>query len=211
MDLTYEFAISPANLVAALYFGRDSPYDTVELMSVWLFQPITAATLFGCIALTPTYGRRVTAGSVSEQATENNGSAPSSGHSDGCTPNHLPLIELQRLRLENGAFLLREPAFAPSWTTSVRTVSVIFKADWDDDNHKQTVDTIFELLKLAGHQNDPDGLRKHDELSIESLDSYPGSYSRYQKYHIRPDISEESYKLFAARVSHSQTRRLVIC
>jgi hypothetical protein len=187
------------NLVATLYnVPRPTP-DVAESMALWLWKPVTIATLLGIIAFTPVHYPSIETDSVVHLQSAKSGSstpeAPAVGDISGSAPR-----DLFDIRVVEGAYLLAESTATPAWTSSVRLVDASFDGFIGEDCEELDLGTIFALLQLAGHQCDPDEIRKQDELSKARQ---PEGQSEYHKYHLRLHMSKHGYDAFAKRVSES--------
>jgi hypothetical protein len=130
-----------------------------EALSIRLCKSATAATLFGVIALTP----------VSPSTTS--AICPCSSR------------ELAILAIDEDAGLYPEQLSAVSWTTHVRLGSTHINRE--SLRHSKSLDTVFELLKLAAHQRDAEGWRMRDELS--PLHSQDQQAYHYHHLHLQTD------------------------
>jgi hypothetical protein len=170
-DSVYGEKLLP-NLVAVLWILTLSPRDMVEGLIMRLCKSATAATIFGFIAVTPAYQSPVTSLGLRYSRT------------------------LRALFIGDGAGLLLDSISTPSWTTSVRLGLTGIDPNPLERCNAQALDTLFELLKLAGRQDNVDEWRLRDELSHVDPKEYPA----YRKHPICLQATKEGYEAFAEKV-----------
>jgi hypothetical protein len=159
---------------------------------VWLRKSITAATVFGIIAHTPTYRRPVESEhEVVLQSTADGATTPTHAYQTSI-PNFGFPRELRDLLLFPGAFLLSGSSAISSWTTSVRLSGTTIGCNSAEDASYRILETVFQLLKLSGCQSDPNLFRKQDQELNE-------------QYHLCLDLDKQIYDAFAQRVSHDSS------
>jgi hypothetical protein len=167
----------PLNLMAMLWFALDSKEDIVESLSTRICKPITTGTIFGSIALTPAYHSSIETNVTAALRDPLRTSEPYSGF-----PRWLVSIVM-----EEGAVLLAGPSPSGGVSPDFQVCTTI-----DDASHQGCpeliLDTILELLKLSGRQNEP-------EMWSQSID-VPSHH-----YHLRLTFTRETYHAFTERVS----------
>jgi hypothetical protein len=189
------FQISLPSLVATLQVAQRSPDATVAQLHVELHKLVTAATLFGAIASTPLYPspscQRVFTRIGNDAAGES--SLPPNIEYFG------PVLELTSLQGDQDGFLLGDSTIHPKWVTNTRLAKgayVMLKGtDWN-----QSLDTIFEVLKLAGRQCD----------SIRTLE-LEGTRNEAQDIYLDLEVTLQEYNIFAERVSYHISASCLCC
>jgi hypothetical protein len=187
------------NLVAHFAISRHPTKYSVQQLLLELHKPITAATLFGIIAFTPS-------SSSSEDA-------EFARMLDGRPiPPSDPLQvfdeiyfvrQLYALKVHSGAFLLVDSAASPitaKWTTPVRPKGLRFSFNADGSSTETDFDTIFEVLRLVGRQCDSDGTPASEEATME----FYAENIDMEEYHLALGMIREAYGAFAKRVSSGE-------
>lgn len=176
------FQISLPRLVATLEVAQKSPGATVAELHVELHKPVTAATLFGVIVSTPLY------------SSPSYNCAFTQTDDDAASESSLPpIIEFRLLELTTlygflGGFLLGDSTTQPSWVTNSRLAPGDYVELEGTGNH-QSLNTIFEVLKLTGRLRDP--VRTPE---LEATDNTTPDFYLDQ-------MNMQEYTIFAERVS----------
>lgn len=175
-------------LVATLY-ARPTPHEfpdlAVEYLQVDLHKSMTAAALFGIIASTPLH-RSGSPRDASRLEGRNNVAALSDRLQSAMKFG--PVRELEFLYLDHGAFLIADSTIDSNWITTTRLAGVEYPFATEADWTEQSLDTIFELLKLAGRQRDPLRTQVPEK-------PWNGTGNIYM------DITMQEYNIFAEKVS----------
>jgi hypothetical protein len=108
---------------------------------------------------------------------------------------------LSSLFLEEQAYLIPDTTATPRWSTCIRLLDTSFHGRATGDCKE--LDTIFELLKLAG-RTDLEELRKSERVQ------YHGQKGD-ARYHLGLHMREEGYHAFVDRVSISEFAHLNTC
>lgn len=181
------------NLTAVLCITQGPGYSAADGIKLFLCKSVTAATIFGVIAFTAM--RINTIDPAALLRTIGCPSARSITASQVCRPGTGPCHKVLSVHVDKSAFLLPEPETTSSWTTPVRLFDTMITFRPDEGCDDGNLDTVFELLKLAGRHRSPEWLYLLDEGS--------GAMARHgEKYHVRLSMSKEGYDAFAERVRH---------
>jgi hypothetical protein len=129
---TYSIEKHLKNLVAKLWFELNMPYYPNEYMAMSLHQPVTSATLFGCIAFTPACYRSVNAKPKAFKRAEQSHSTSPHRLTPYSRSEPMPR-ELFHITVEKGARLLSSTATTSSWTTPVKLVGTKIAGEWEED------------------------------------------------------------------------------
>jgi hypothetical protein len=168
------------NLVAVISISYTYDADDMAIigtdLSTTLRKSLSAATLYGIIALTR--GHRWSSVEV----------------------DHMP--NTSSLFFSDSAFLIPDTTVHPSWATPIQLLNTSIRREVTGD--RQELDTIFELLKLAGRA-DLETLRDREKAQSEGQ-------KRDEGYHLELNMTLQGYHAFAKRVSISERlHSLVIC
>jgi hypothetical protein len=115
------------------------------------------------------------------------------------------LVAVQRVVLDPEARLI--PDINPSkskWRTDMRLTGAVFSPRLNaNKGNKQVLDTIFELLKLAGRQCNKGFLRECEQKAIYDMERQGGWCTHrfpYHQYQLQVEMTKKGWELFEKRV-----------
>lgn len=183
-------------LVAVLFITRNASDGTAEHLEVDLFQPVTTAVLFGLIASTPVHQSDAQQ-MVSEPKLNNSlGDIANISDREQSASNRFgPPRLLDSLMAFPGAFLSNDSTINTEWVTNTRLFKTTCCLPPNSVGNDKHLDTIFEVLKLAGHQCDSSRMRKVDK---EAPELHP--LAAPDRYHIHLAMMRQQCDAFVERV-----------
>jgi hypothetical protein len=196
------------NLVAVLHIQREVlyPRTMVEYLEVTLHKPVSTTTLFGSIAFTkkkpvpPMSSKyaRATARMLGLRRISSPSQLPKE-----CPDEHPYARELVDLIVEDGAILIAGSPVPQSWKTHTQPVRANCRFVSNNQADEDAIETILEVLKLAGRQCDPEKMRRRDTKLRSNTEGK-------NDYHVLLDMTSQRYDAFAERVSQRRESAYIL-
>jgi hypothetical protein len=190
------------SLLAAIVLDRQVDGMSDHPCDIYIHKPVRARTLFHDILRTPVHHvsrdhRKCTAPHKKEERYN------FLCLKEEAKPRVRPCAIIQRVFLDADACLLPHPT-ADDWTTEIRLSNTAFIPRLNaNKGSKAILNTLFEILRLAGRQADPAFLRELEEMQIRDLD-WPMTACRhravYTPHHIRFEVTKKGWDQFEKRV-----------
>lgn len=198
------FTIFP-NLRVIFTVDRKNKEQADHPCDIYIHKPVSTSTLFGIIAKIPVYHVRPKHRSCSKYSRER-GQLDFLCEEEEGKPLIRKLVAVQRIVLDPEARLVSDPKPSKSkWKTDMRLTDAIFSPRLNaNKGSKQVLDTIFELLKLAGRHN-PGFLRECEQKAIFDMERQGGWCAHrfpYHQYHLQVEMTKKGWELFEKRVCH---------
>jgi hypothetical protein len=178
---------------------------------IYIHKPFSTSTLFGVIGKTPVYHVRPPHRTCSKFSRKQ-GKLDYLCEEEERKPLIRPLVSIQRVVLDGKAYLIPDRDPRAKWTTNMRLTGAVFTPRLDTNKgSKQVLNTVFELLKLAGRQRDSEFLRQCELKQIHDMGmGRQGGWCAhrfpYNQHHLAVEMTKKGWEAFEKRVRRLSSR-----